>query len=63
MAKTFEEILPVIPCGPTNRDDVRRLSTDQLKRMWDCMDDTFEHLWDDIHAEMNERGEGEYVAV
>ena len=55
--------LPDIPAGPHNLAAVRALSTDQLKAMWGDRTDRFEHLWEEIHKVMNERGEGEYVAV
>lgn len=55
--------LPDITAGPNNLAEVRALSTDQLKAMWDDRTDRFEHLWEEIHRVMNERGEGHYVAV
>lgn len=55
--------LPNIAAGPNNLIEVRALSTDQLKAMWDDRTDRFDHLWEEIHKVMNERGEGDYVAV
>ena len=57
------EIWPNIECGLNNREQVRALPTSILKRMWDDNSNRWEFLWEDIHAEMNERGEGAYVAV
>lgn len=42
-------------------DWFRDLSTSQLKRMWD--DERYDVHCDQIHFVMNERGQGEYVAV
>lgn len=50
------------------RDYLTRLSTDDLKYIWDAHD-TYEaddpgcYIIENIHAEMNLRGEGCYVAV
>ena len=45
---------------------LRILPTDALKYVWDAGDIQDEHdgkiMWG-IHAEMNRRGEGEYVAI
>ena len=40
---------------------LRCVSTKDLKAMWDSED--YDVFCDEIHAEMNARGEGSYVAV
>lgn len=47
---------------------VAALSVDQMKGLWDDWErwgrrDAHYHLLEAIHAEMNRRGEGRYVAV
>ena len=45
-------------------DWFRSLPTRVLKQMWDGPhSDEYEGFCDEIHAAMNERGEGRYVAV
>ena len=53
--------MPILEDGPNLRDKIATLSTSTLKAMLD--DDAFSHYCDEIHAEMNARGEGHYVAV
>ena len=55
--------LPIIECGPEQTLRVAGLSTSSLKALWDDCSGRYEHLWDDIHAEMNMRGYGDYVRV
>ena len=50
--------------------NVRHASTEQLKREWDMWFETeqealdgVEFHYEQIHAELNRRGEGEYCAV
>lgn len=62
-ASNVVPFIPNIPCGPGNLKSVRALTTLQLKHMWDDSTGRYEHLWDEIHLVMNERGEGSYVAV
>lgn len=50
----------------TATDTVKKLTTEQLKRAWDKWDENRDPgCWvlKAIHAEMNARGEGDYVAV
>lgn len=63
MSAEIIHLIPDIPCEPGTIERVRALSTAQLKFMWDDRSDRFEHLWEEIHLVMNERGEGSYVAV
>lgn len=57
------QLWPMIEPGPNNLAEVRGLSTALLKRMWDDDSGRWEFLWDEIHRAMNERGQGQYVAV
>jgi len=50
--------------------NIQHATTEQLKREWDLWADTYEeHLdgvefyWEQIHSELNRRGEGEHCAV
>lgn len=52
------------------KKDIRKADTDQLKREWDLWFeaddediDGVEFDYEDIHAELNRRGEGDYCAV
>ena len=48
------------------RERMKDVSTEQLKRMWDAYDGTNAPLGfegEDIHLELNMRGEGSYCAV
>lgn len=47
--------------GEAMLDWFRSLTTSRLKAMWD--DERYDAHCDEIHRVMNERGEGEYVAV
>ena len=69
MTDNVVQLIPNIDCAPGCEAKVAKLTTAQLKFMWSdqtMLDNgmmRFEHLWEDIHAEMNRRGEGGFVAV
>lgn len=55
------EIILKAICDKQFERPLRQVSTGDLKRMWD--DERYETFCDEIHTEMNLRGEGLYVAV
>ena len=60
------EFRPAIPASPDAIAVVKRLTTAQIKAAWDNWDDAKDpgcFIIEAIHAEMNARGEGCYVAV
>lgn len=62
------QLMPLITNGPEADDEVKFISTARLKIAWDkwdadLLDDHGCFILEAIHAEMNERGEGSYVAV
>lgn len=69
MSDNVIQLMPYIECAPGCGAEVAKLTTAQLKFMW--TDQTtlssgmmrYEHLWEEIHAEMNKRGFGDFVAV
>ncbi len=56
------QMLPTLEAHPGVQDEIRRLSTAQLKAMWDDPD-RYGNFCDEIYFEMQARGEGRYVAV
>jgi hypothetical protein len=63
---THSNVIPLIPQINYDRpviDQVRALSTSQLKHMWDDLSGRWDVHCDEINQIMNERGEGRYVAV
>jgi len=41
---------------------IRQITTEELKKLWSS-DEEGEWTYEEIHAELNKRGEGEYCAV
>ena len=60
MSNVFE-MLPRLEPSPQAEAQIARLSTAQLKAMWDR--EEYAHFCDEIYFEMQRRGEGRYVAV